>query len=218
MRVHIHSDSTQTSTPTPRDVLASSKREGGQHHAWPWRWPALLSGFTEVSYYECQLHGNLGRILRYSEASGNVMIAPEVSGIARTNLVFCRARTENASALQFEADWKGYETLALALRADSLPEFLRDAVRLESEGKVDASIDAITFEIDRLMRAGQFEAIDDWFQRLPASRLSIQILLAILAASLPAKTRLPSRSGFFRRSRERVIELGDDCDVLEGLD
>ncbi|MEQ8767488.1 MAG: hypothetical protein RL885_26510 [Planctomycetota bacterium] len=146
------------------------------------------------------------------------MIATEISGIAKTNQVFCWVRVGSGTEQQSEADWKGFEVLAFALRGDPLPDFLRSAVQLEHEGRIDASIDAVTFEIDKLLRAGQLDTIDELLLDLPVPQLSIQILLAILAVTLPAKSRLPSRSGFFRRTRERIIEQADDSELLDGLD
>jgi len=75
--------------------------------------------------------------------------------------------------------------------------FIQRAVRLDDQGRTDAALDLIYDSIDEMMRGGQFSELDSLLERLPTNTLSADMLLGVLTATLPARSRLANRKEFF---------------------
>lgn len=79
----------------------------------------------------------------------------------------------------------------------------------------DKDLDDIYEAIDALLRAGSFKFLDelirDWEAR--AWRTDVDILLAYATATLPAKSKLPSRKSFM----VRCLQLHSDAELWKGL-
>jgi hypothetical protein len=93
------------------------------------------------------------------------------------------------------------------------------ASRLERAGHRNAAMDLLYDKSDELMRTGQFEGLDMILQRLHAGELPVDVLLGLLTATLPAKSRLPSRAEFFTATERILRERGEyEEGLLTGLE
>ena len=93
------------------------------------------------------------------------------------------------------------------------------ADRLDDGKHTDAALDLIYDAVDKLMRDRQFDQLDAILAPIAVVGLSVDILLGLLTATLPAKSRLPSRGAFFNAveqslKRRGVYEQG----LLTGLE
>lgn len=81
--------------------------------------------------------------------------------------------------------------------------------------QVNKDIDEIYDSMDALMTAGCWNFLDNLFQGITptAWRIDIDILLAYATASLPAKSKIPSRKMFM----DKCIELHSDPELWKGL-
>lgn len=93
-------------------------------------------------------------------------------------------------------------------------DFMQRAVRLDEKGHTDAALDLIYDSVDELMRKGEMALLDGVLTKLEPAGLSVDLLLGILTATLPARTRLPARRSLFPRA-ERILK--DRGEYQEGL-
>jgi hypothetical protein len=80
--------------------------------------------------------------------------------------------------------------------AKSEDKFMERVMRLEEKGNIDSALDLLYDQIDARLKAGKFEDTDKLLQKLNVAKLSIDLLLGVLTASLPARYKLPSRGVF----------------------
>lgn len=100
-----------------------------------------------------------------------------------------------------------------------LGAFVLHASRLDSMGKRHAAMDLLYDCVDELMRKGQFETLDSIIRDLVVSRLTIDVLLGLLTATLPAKSRLQSRPDFFSKTDTELRKRHEFEDgLLTGLE
>ena len=96
--------------------------------------------------------------------------------------------------------------------------FVLRANRLEQRGRVSAALDLIYDSIDELMRIGEFDKLDTIIRTLPVSLLAVDVLLGILTATLPGRTRLSSRPSLYQQVEKSLRERGEYEDgLLVGL-
>lgn len=103
-------------------------------------------------------------------------------------------------------DWEAMSpevSLSIILYADNLV----------NEGRVDDAIDLIFTEIDSALRAGRFDICDNILESIDPHDLSDDLVLALLTATLPAASKLPSRQSFYERAKKHLGE-----DKLTGLE
>jgi hypothetical protein len=97
--------------------------------------------------------------------------------------------------------------------------FLEHARRLDASGQTDFALDIIFDQIDEMLLAGQFDRANQLLIDTAIDEYSVELLLGILTATLPAKDRLPERAEFFRRVEETLRSRGELKDgLLVGLD
>jgi len=97
--------------------------------------------------------------------------------------------------------------------------FVARARRLDEHRRTEAALDLIYDAVDQLMRDNQFERLDSMLVQTRVDDLSVDILLGILTATLPAKTRLPSRVAFFLAVEQLLKRRGDyEQGLLTGLE
>jgi hypothetical protein len=97
--------------------------------------------------------------------------------------------------------------------------FLEQAKRLAQRGQIDSALDIIYDQVDELLLAGEFHQVDDLLASATPEQLSIDLLLALLTSTLPAKSKLSNRSAFFRRVEDALQSRGELRDgLLIGLD
>jgi hypothetical protein len=105
-------------------------------------------------------------------------------------------------------------------RPKAEPEsFVRRARRLDAQQQTDAALDLIYDSVDELLRSNRFSELDAIIARVAADDCSTDVLLGLLTATLPARSKLPSRKHFFRavnRSLKTRPEYEDG--LLAGLE
>lgn len=79
----------------------------------------------------------------------------------------------------------------------------------------DEQIDFVYSEVEGLLQAGDFQILDDFLKWYATGEMSTDEdrYLAFLTASLPAKSKLPSRPAFFKMCQGIFPP-----DVLQGLE
>lgn len=97
--------------------------------------------------------------------------------------------------------------------------FIRHARRLDERGQTDIALDLIFDQIDEMLLAGQFECVNELLADIPTDKYSLELLLGILTATLPAKNRMPVRAAFFERVSRTLENRGERNEgLLVGLD
>jgi len=97
--------------------------------------------------------------------------------------------------------------------------FVDRANKLDERGQTDAALDLIYDQVDALLRSGDFAQVDVVLDKVDVGSVSPDLLLGLLTATLPARTRLASRRAFFRRVEEKLKRREDWADnLLAGLE
>ena len=97
--------------------------------------------------------------------------------------------------------------------------FLERATRLEKSGNVDDALDLLYAQIDGRLKAKQLDEIDALLQTINVASLSLDLLLGVLTASLPARYQLQSRKDFFNDVEAVLKERGQwEENLLSGLE
>ena len=115
---------------------------------------------------------------------------------------------------------RNIDTLQILLtHARHLENFVERAVRLDKSGKTDAALDLIYDNVDSLLSNGKYEELDLMLKSVDADLLPTDILLGLLTATLPAKTKLPSRSNFFQLTEMQIKTRAEwEEGILTGLE
>lgn len=72
--------------------------------------------------------------------------------------------------------------------------FLLHARRLDQCGQTDAALDLLYEAIDERLRHGRFTDLDELLAKVSVETLSIDMILGLLTATLPATSQLPARN------------------------
>ncbi|MCI0643158.1 MAG: hypothetical protein L0Y72_18240 [Gemmataceae bacterium] len=97
--------------------------------------------------------------------------------------------------------------------------FVTYANKLDRAGHNDASLDLIYDSVDELLRASQFEECNEILKGIEVESCSIDVLLAILTATAPARSQLKSRDQFFQLVKSFVERRGlQEPGLLDGLE
>lgn len=97
--------------------------------------------------------------------------------------------------------------------------FLKRAIRLDGKGHVDAALDLIYDSIDEMLLHGNFAEVDMLLSDAPVNDLSVDLLLGLLTATLPARSKLTHRLDFLNQTRASLCERGElEEGLLSGLE
>lgn len=97
--------------------------------------------------------------------------------------------------------------------------FLDHARRLDGRSQTDTALDIIFDQVDEMLLAGEFDRVNQLLIDTTTDEFSVELLLGILTATLPAKDRLPNRCEFFGRVVQTLQSRGEFKDrLLVGLD
>ncbi len=97
--------------------------------------------------------------------------------------------------------------------------FVQRAQRLDAKGRTDAALDLIYDSTDQMLRDGQFDGIDLLLLQLCVKDLSTDMLLGLLTATLPARSRLQRRGDFFLDVKNSLRDRQElDDGLLTGLE
>jgi hypothetical protein len=103
--------------------------------------------------------------------------------------------------------------------AKSEEKFMERVMRLEEKGNIDTALDLLYDKIDAKLKAGQLGEIDMFLQKLNVAILSLDLLLGILTASLPARYKLPPRGVFYKKVEEVLKQRNEwEENLLSGLE
>lgn len=105
-------------------------------------------------------------------------------------------------------------------RARPLAEtFVQRARRLDKGGHTAVALDLIYDSVDELMQNTEFPRLDSILATVRASDHSVDVLLGILTATLPARSHLPSRVKLFKDIEKTLRERGEyEEGLLTGLE
>ena len=97
--------------------------------------------------------------------------------------------------------------------------FIDRAKSLADRGSCDEALDILYAGVDDFLRVGQFTALNVLLRSVQVDDLSDDLILGILAATLPAKRRLPERTRIFE-AFAAVLQSrgGNDLELLRGLE
>lgn len=101
---------------------------------------------------------------------------------------------------------------------ESMP-FMDETRQLDETGRTDDALDLLFDAIDEMMWNDRFGELDSLIAGLDASEYSIDVLLGVLTATLPAKERLPARPKLYE-DIETVLDRRDQLEdgLLAGLE
>ncbi|GEM_PF-3160616 len=100
-----------------------------------------------------------------------------------------------------------------------LTAFINRVQQLDRRGHTDSALDLLYDSVDELMRRQEFGHLDSLLARLEPSQFSVDILLGLLTATLPAKSRIPARATLFEKSEKTLTQRGEnDVGLLTGLE
>jgi hypothetical protein len=101
----------------------------------------------------------------------------------------------------------------------NLDKFLWPVTRLERLGRIDAALDILYDRVDDLLKARDFSTVDELLRQADVSSFSVDVLLGLLTATLPGRSKLPARSKFFRDVEVCIKERGEwEFGLLAGLE
>lgn len=110
-------------------------------------------------------------------------------------------------------------TAVLDRPATKLDKFLQPVTQLERHGHVDAALDVLYDRVDDLLKASQFSAVDNLLRQADVASISVDVLLGLLTATLPARSKLPARAEFFADAEASIKARGEWEDgLLAGLE
>jgi len=95
---------------------------------------------------------------------------------------------------------------------------LAGALRLYSMGQADSALDLLYDRLDDMMRRGDLVSIDRLLLQFGPEDLPVDLILALLTATLPVRDKLESRYAFLRNAERVLNERGEYEDgILAGL-
>lgn len=186
---------------------------------------------TQPNYGRIQQRGKASYYVAFEESEGFIQGretgSMERSEIALAWLSFGTARPRRAF---FGHRWVKYlkRRTPMAVRRfaaayDAEPPrregFLDRASRLEKRGQLDAALDLVYDQIDEKLSSGSLDQMDRLLANVDPESLSTDLLLGLLTATLPARSRLPARNRFYREV-ERVLRNRPEWEegLLAGLE
>jgi len=121
---------------------------------------------------------------------------------------------------RWRRDFRCFPTIPKVDR-DRKPDqsFVERARRLDTAGNTDIALDLIYDAVDRLMRDHHYDRLDSMLAGTSVRDISVDVLLGLLTATLPARRHLPSRRKLFREGEQVLKERGEyEEGLLVGLE
>ena len=89
---------------------------------------------------------------------------------------------------------------------------------IDEEDTIDEAIDCLFELCDRYFKADAFDYVDRFISSLNVKEFSTDFLLAVLTATLPAKSKLGSRKSFYLDVCYELKDRGEDYkELTKGL-
>lgn len=89
-------------------------------------------------------------------------------------------------------------------------DWLTEFYKLSENKSYDQALDLLFIKVDDAMYADDWLGIDSMLQKIDINRLETNLLVGILTATLPGKSRLAERADFYQRARSKMMELAAD--------
>jgi hypothetical protein len=97
--------------------------------------------------------------------------------------------------------------------------FVARASELEQQGHLRESLRLIYRNVEDLMREGSVDIINSELASVDPHKLGTDVLLGLLTATLPVKSRLPDRRRIFKATRAILVARGHyEAGILKGLE
>jgi len=92
-------------------------------------------------------------------------------------------------------------------------------MRLDVKGYTDAALDLLYDSVDEMLRSAKYSEIDSLLHDTVVHECSTDILLGLLTATLPARSKLTCRKEFFADT-DRVLKCRPEYEkgLLTGLE
>lgn len=98
-------------------------------------------------------------------------------------------------------------------------DFVERATSLEQSGFSDSALDLVYDSIDELLHSGHFALCASVLDKLDVEKCSVDVLVGLLTATLPARTRIENRERFFRSVEQELGRRGSyEPAILKGLE
>ena len=110
--------------------------------------------------------------------------------------------------------------MAIDLRHTPLQQdaMILRAVQLDTMAQTDAALDLLYDGFDELMRQGRFTELNTVLSSVRADYCSADLLLGMLTASLPGRSRLPARAVLLQETETVLRRRGEYAEgLLSGL-
>jgi hypothetical protein len=100
-----------------------------------------------------------------------------------------------------------------------LDRFLKPVITLEKHGHLDAALDVLYDRVDDLLKTKQFTVVDNLLSQASVGSFSVDVLLGLLTATLPARSKLQARAKFFAEVEASIKTRGEwENGLLAGLE
>lgn len=97
-------------------------------------------------------------------------------------------------------------------------DFVSNAKSTEDDGRVDDAIDIIYDGIDELLHNERFSECDSILEKIDVDVYSLDIILSLLTATLPVRSKLPSRKKLLKDIETKLRNTGQYKEsILSGL-
>lgn len=144
-------------------------------------------------------------------------IQGQIRSIARRLIKSFRVAEAHGQAAEFESRLGAWLAANTDCPVETAP-FLEQAKQLEKRGRTDTALDLVYDQIDERLLAGRFTEVDQLLATVSVADLSLDLLLALLTATLPARNQLANRARFFAAIEETLRQREEyDDGLLIGL-
>jgi hypothetical protein len=82
-----------------------------------------------------------------------------------------------------------------------------------ADESTEADIDFIYNTVDLMLRDGRFDLVDELLRQVDVKN-KVDVLLAYLTLTLPAKSKLLQRASFFERVKQELTQRGEYREAL----
>ncbi len=97
--------------------------------------------------------------------------------------------------------------------------WMNEVGTLMAAGKIEEALGIVFNNCDNLLIAGKFDEINTLLDQVDTDRMNIELMVGLLAATLPAKDKLSARKHYYEKVKVRLTELVPDRvdRIMKGL-
>lgn len=96
--------------------------------------------------------------------------------------------------------------------------FLKEALAFEEAGNLRQALGLVYRRVEVMMELGMTDLLNEEIASFAADKIGTDVLLGLLTATLPVKSKLPSRRHLFRQTK-RILKARKHYErgILDGL-